>query len=155
MTVVPPLLPVRHQDAQRQGVHPIVPYAQIQPVAHRQKMWRPLQTVGAIVVVRWDGTAIRPQHRPVRVRLRQTGIRKATSAAIVGAVVVVLQVIQQKTVRAALHAVLQEITAVAAVLRVALRAVIRLDVAVLHVAPVQQVEAPVQVVADGQVDVGE
>jgi len=76
------------------------------------------------------------------------------SVAIVGEVVAVLQVIQQKIVHAALRAVLQETTAVAAVLHVALRAVIRQGVAALHVAPVW-VEAPVQVVADGRVDAGE
>lgn len=154
MIVVLPLLPVRHLDVRRQGVHPIVPYAQAQPVAHRQEMWRPLQTVDAIVGVRWEGIVIRLQHRPVRVRLRQTGIRRAMSVAIVGEVVAVLQAIQQKTAHTALRAVLQETTAVAAALRVVLQAVIRQGVAALHVAPVW-VEALVQLVADGRVDAGE
>ena len=91
------------------------------------------------------------------------------SVAIVGAVVAVLQAIQQKTAHAALRAVLQETTAVAAALRVVLQAVIRQGVAALHVvlqvvirqdvaaphvAPVW-VEALVQLVADGRVDAGE
>lgn len=76
------------------------------------------------------------------------------SVAIVGEVVAVLQVIQQKTAHAALRAVLQETTAVAVALRVVLQAVIRQDVAAPHVAPVW-VEALVQLVADGRVDAGE
>ena len=91
------------------------------------------------------------------------------SVAIVGEVVAVLQVIQQKTAHTALRAVLQETTAVAVALRVVLQTVIRQGVAALHVvlqvvirqdvaaphvAPVW-VEAPVQGVADGRVDAGE